>query len=185
MKSNKVWFIGLKVAFLIMCFTFGTAHSGDLSGWVDKWFKYTNTSKGYESWSDPNHAMGPESEKTTGYLKITGWNTTGQFLSCSVYEQDEEGNIDQIEIDLHYLGGTDLDFLCYYSDIVSEGEYTGFVLRIRGKESKGILKSAKFKTMGGFYWEKSQNFPDNGLAGGITITGSLIAESKLPSWVPK
>lgn len=189
MKSPKVWLIGLKVAFLITCFSFGTAHCQDLSGWVGTWFKLTYTYKGYDTFNDPSHIPEAQSGKTTAYLKMTAWNTTNQsdkFLSCSEYDQDEEGSINQNSITLHYLGGTDLDFLvlCH---IASE-ENIGFTARITGKESKGTLKSATFKTLGGYSYARSSDpilNPRNSKAEGLTITGSLISESKLPSWVPK
>jgi hypothetical protein len=79
-----------------------------------------------------------------------------------------------------------LDFLilCH---IVSE-ENIGFTARITGKESKGTLRSATFKTLGGYSYARSSDpilTPRNSSAEGLTITGSLISESKLPSWVPK
>ena len=189
MKSGKVWLIGLSVALLIICFTFGTAHSQDLSGWVDKWFKLTFSSKGYETFQNVNNVPGTESNKVVVYLKVTAWDTTNPsdpLLRCSAYNQ-EDGNVVEGIVELHYLGGLDLDFLCL-GVLVDNEEHGQFNARIAGKESEGILKSAKFKTMGGFYWERSSDpilAPRNSKAGGITITGSLIAESKLPSWVPK
>ena len=189
MKSHKVWLIGITVAFLITSFSIGTAHSQDLSGWVGMWFKLTSSSKGYDTSNDPTHIPQTLTGKGTAYLKITAWNTTNQsdkYLSCSEYDQDEDGNTNQSSIALHYLGGADLDFLvlCH---IASE-QNVGFTARITGKQSKGILKSATFKTLGGYSYSRSSDpilNPRSAEAEGLTITGSLISESKLPSWVPK
>ena len=186
MKSNKVCFCGLLVLFVIMCFTVSTTCAQDLSGWVGKWFKLTYIGKGYETFKSEDHIPGPQSNTTPLYLKITAWDTTDEsdlLLRCSEYDQGG-GEFNQRIVDLHYLGGSDLDFLCLsgFGDSESPEQFTA---RITGKESGGILKSAAFKTMGGIYWEKSQNVPRNSKAGGFTITGSLISESKLPSWVPK
>ena len=189
MKLCKICRVGLGITCGIILFTFSTAHSQDLSSWVGQWFKLTDSYKGYETASDPSHVPQSQTGKTAFYLNITGWNTTNQsdkFLTCSEYEQDEEGAILQNNITLHYLGGTDLDFLvlCH---IVSE-ENIGFTARITGKESVGAWKSATVKTIGGYSYARSGDpilSPRNGRAEGLTITGSLIPESKLPSWVPK
>ena len=189
MKSQKAWLIGITVAFLITFVSIGVAHSQDLSGWVGTWFKLTSTSKGYETSNEPNHIPQALSDKSTAYLKITAWNTANQsdkYLSCSVYDQNEDGNTNQSSITLHYLGGADLDFLvlCH---IASE-QNVGFIGRITGKQSTGILKSATFKTLGGYSYARSSDpilNPRSAEAEGLTITGTLIAESKLPSWVPK
>jgi len=189
MKSQKGWLTGLKVALLIIFLAFGTAHSQNLSGWVGKWFKLTYSSKGYETFNNPTHIPKSQSGKATLYLKVTAWNTTNQsdpFLECMEYDQDEEGNIYQNNISLHYLGGTDLDFLvlCH---VVSE-QRIGFTARITGKESQGALKSATFKTLGGYAYTRSSDpilNPRNSEADGVTITGGLISESKLPAWLSK
>ena len=189
MKSHTVWLIGIKVAFLIIFVFFATAHSQDLSGWVGQWFKLTSSSKGYDTSNDPTHIPQTLTGKNTGYLKITAWNTTNQndkYLSCSEYDQDEDGNTNQSSITLHYLGGADLDFLvlCH----IAGEQNVGFIARITGKQSAGILKSATFKTLGGYSYSRSSDpilNPRSAEAEGLTITGSLISESKLPSWVPK
>ena len=189
MKSCKVWLIGLKVAFLIICFTFGTAHSQDLSHWVGKWFKLVYNFKGYETFTNPTHLPETQNFKITLYLKITAWDTvdpSNPFLRCTEYGKNEEGNIYQHNIDLRYLGGTDLEFLVQCNFVSSEQEHIGFAAWIRGNESNGIVKSAKFKTLGGYSWERSGDplNPRDSQAEGVTINGNLISESLLPPWVP-
>ena len=171
----------------MMSFAVGTARAQDLSGWVGKWLKLTGSSKGYEATWEGNYIPQNES-KTVGpaYMKITAWDTTNPsdpFLRCSEYDQGG-GQFNQSIIDLHYIGGTDLDFLCW-TIIQSSEDHERFIARITGKESGGILKSATFKTIVFGYWAKSQYDPRGGEAGAITLTGSLISESKLPTWVPK
>jgi hypothetical protein len=187
MKSNKVWFCGFVVAFLVICFTASTTRAQGLSGWVGRWFKITYNSKGWDTENTgEDYYIRAQSDKVTPYLEITVWDTTDKsdpFLGCSAYHQ-EDGNVVQSLIDLHYVGGPDLDFLFlgFFVDTQHHEQFTG---RITGKESGGILKSATFKTTGGIYWDKGTFDIPSGKAGGFTITGSLISESKLPSWVPK
>jgi hypothetical protein len=186
MKSNKIWLLGLVVVFVVTYFAISTARAQDLSGWVGKWFKLTYKSNGFETFKSQSHTPGPQIETTPVYLKIAAWDTTDgsdPFLRGYGYNQ-EDGNVAEGIIDLHYLGGTDLDFLCW-GVLVDSDSHEQFTARITGKESGGILKSAAFKTMGGIYWEKSKNVPGNSKAGGFTIIGTLISESKLPPWVPK
>jgi hypothetical protein len=63
---------------------------------------------------------------------------------------------------------------------------SGFVVRIQGRKKGSVLKSASLKTLGGYYFETnkgvSSNSPES-LAGAISISGSLVPESKVP--VPK
>jgi hypothetical protein len=186
MKSNKVCFCCLVVLVVIMGFAVGTVHSQDLSGWVGKWFKVNYSTKGYETTSEGSYIPRTDNGKGISYLKITAWDTTNPsdpLLRYSAYGQ-EDGSVNETINYLHYLGGTDLDFLCL--DVLTDDSWhQTFTSRITGKESRGILKSATFKTMGGIYWEKNQYDPRESYAGSITITGTLISESKLPSWVPK
>jgi hypothetical protein len=194
MKSNKVWLFGFVVAIVMICFAISTADAQDLSGWVGKWFKINYSAKGYETTGEGSYIPRTENGTDSPYLKITAWDTTDPsdlLLRCSLYDQDYDEEVGQIIVDIHfvqihYLGGTDLDFLCLGFIADSEG-HEQFTVRITGKASGGILKSATFKTLGGFGWEKNQNDSDprKSWAGGLTITGSLISESKLPSWVPK
>ncbi len=187
MKSNKVWFCGFVVAFVITCFTASTTRAQDLSGWVGQWFKLTVNLK---EWNTQNtggdYFIQTQGSTVPAFLKITAWDTTDPsdpLLRCSGCDQGG-GEFNQYIVELHYLGGTDLDFLCL--GIVVESEHhEQFTARITGKESGGILKSATFKTMGGIEWTKNQDDPRSGKVGAFTITGSLISESKLPSWVPK
>ncbi len=65
---------------------------------------------------------------------------------------------------------------------------SGFTARIQGKDAGGILESATFKTMGGFYIEVIHGQGDAGVAdelseryaGGLSIIGNMIPEEKVP-----
>jgi hypothetical protein len=65
----------------------------------------------------------------------------------------------------------------------------GFTARITGSVSGGALKSAKFTSLGGYEWRiydvPGCNDCSAGKANGITFTGSLILDSKLPPDLPK
>ncbi len=77
---------------------------------------------------------------------------------------------------LHIIGGTPTDFLCW-SQV--NGDFTGgFAARIQGKENGGILKSATFKTLGGYYFETTSGTL---VAGKMSISGTLVPESKVPA----
>jgi hypothetical protein len=187
MKPKKVWLCGFMVAFVMVCFAVGTTHAQDLSGWVGKWFKLTGKVKEWNTQdTEGDYFIQTQGNTVSVFLKITSWDTTDPsdpLLRCSGYDQGG-GEFNQYIVDLHYLGGTDLDFLCL-GIIVDSEHHEQFTARITGKESGEILKSATFKTMGGTSWKKSQFDPRSGKEGGLTLTGSLIPESKLPSWVPK
>jgi len=50
------------------------------------------------------------------------------------------------------MGGSDLDFLCQSQVTDNAANSTeGFTARIVGKETAGVLKSATFKSLGGYY----------------------------------
>jgi hypothetical protein len=62
------------------------------------------------------------------------------------------------------------------------GDFTvGFTARIHGNEKNGISTGAIFNPLGGYYFEvnDTSGSPEY-WAGGFSITGKLIPESKVP-----
>ena len=103
-----------------------------------------------------------------------------------MYEHDSQsGEWVSETFPLQILAGSKLDFICWYQAI---GNFaSGFAARVQGIEAGGVLESASFRTMGGFYIEartgfdsKSQAEASEHYAGGFSITGTLISESKVP-----
>jgi hypothetical protein len=178
-RFAKGW-TGFLVIMAFMLFNLSTAYAQDLSGWVGKWFKLTVSQHGYQTLNGQGQ-LGPETETVTVYLNITAWDTTtdpaNPFLQATGYASGESG-----PMELYFIVGSDLDFVCLGVHNNSNGAHMEFTARISGKQSKGVLSSATFKSMGGYFYEADS--PTSGDAGSTTITGHLISESKLPPWVP-
>ncbi len=172
MKIGKVWLVSLMVGIFLGCLTFSTAHAQDMAIWTGKWFKLTTKYSGYSG------AISSYKETEVNYLKILNVDETNKVINFLNYFYEEyEWQIESV--DFHYFGGSSLDFLCYYFECEGEDRYCfGFTGRIQGKMKKGILTSATIKSLGGFEWDVY------GGAAGVTVTGSLIPESKLPPDIP-
>jgi hypothetical protein len=81
-------------------------------------------------------------------------------------------------LDLVLVGGSDLDFLVQYHVMDNAGKpMEGFTARIVGKGKGGVLTGASFKSLGGFYVDAVAT---TNCAGGLKLTGALIAQSKVP-----
>jgi len=181
MKIRKVWLVGLMVGIFIGCLIVNIAHAQDMAIWTGKWFKLTTKYSGY--YTNESGVISPHKETEVGYLKILNVDKTNKvvnFLSYG-YEDDEwQGESGE----WRYTGGNSLDFLCYYFECEGEDRYCfGFTGRIKGKMKGGILTSATITSLGGFEWN-IWNIYGTGAAG-VTVTGSLIPESKLPPDIPK
>jgi hypothetical protein len=166
----------------------------DLKNWSGQWLKVTLRYEGYflgRSNSGDSHTnlnlsdddgtpkMDRDIATTGAYLKFGSWDPSQNVLQGELYQYDTESNqwvSDPLAFQL--IGGTPTDFLVLTQ---VNGDFTsGFTARIRGKETGGILKSATFRTLGGYYVE---TYSDTLVAGRISISGSLVPESNVP--VPK
>jgi hypothetical protein len=175
MKIGKVWLVGLLVGVFIGFFAYGTAHTQDLTIWEGKWFKITqkNTEVSfYES------EMRSHTSTTIAYFKITEWDSANKQLKGINYDVEEEG-YDIQEFSLDIIAGNNLDFLCWTHFGEGEDGFMGLTMRVQGKMVNGVLKSGTIKSLGGFYWGKAENVEEYH-AGGISLTGKLISESKVP-----
>ena len=176
MKISKVWLVSLMVGIFLGCLTFSTAHAQDMSIWIGKWFKLTVKSSGYSI--NESEAISSYKETEVNYLKILNVDETNKvinFLNYFYHDDEWQGE----SVDFPYFGGSSLDLLCSYFGTEGGGAYLfGFTARIQGKMKKGILTSATIKSLGGFEWDVY------GGAAGVTVTGSLIPESKLPPDIP-
>lgn len=180
MKMGKFWFSNLMVVILIGFFSLSTANAWDMDDWGGKWFSITVKQKGYVYGSQAlNLGFGSDNETATTFLKITGWD--GNFLYGFVIYSGEDEALEAKPLNLKVIAGTNLDFLCYFpeSKIISTMTM-GFTARITGKlnTKTGSLKSATFKSLGGYYLEEESS---EYFAGGLTITGKWISEDKVPS----
>jgi hypothetical protein len=184
MKIRKVWLVGLMVGIFIGCLIVSTTHAQDMAIWTGKWFKSTTKYSGYNI--NESGVVSPYQATEGGdYAKILNVDETNKVVNLLGYSyENDEWHGESGE--WRYTGGNSLDFLIYYS--VCEGEKEapqkivycfGFTGRIQGKMKGGILTSATIKSLGGFEWRAGA-----GVAG-VTVTGSLIPESKLPPGIPK
>jgi hypothetical protein len=192
MRITKVWFVGLIVWVFIGFFIISTvyAQGWQMNDWVGKWFKITVKAKGYKF---DESGFVNYNQTIVVYIKVTAWvpdNPDDKVLQGLVY-QEEEDIWSTWPINLHYIAGNNLDFLCWfeqYSEDSNQREKNGFTARITGSVSGGALKSAKFKSLGGYEWA-IHDVPgcsdcSSGKARGTTLTGSLIADAKLPPDLP-
>jgi len=184
MKIGKLCLGSFLSLVVLGCFAVGMANAQfpDLSQWEGKWFKLT-----VKTTENVYNGASIQTEKINSviYLNITKFNSSAE-LTAVVWEQNEEGAgawEKQGEIKIKVIGGTDLDFLCTYmqsDDSLTNPQYFGFSARVTGKLSKGVLKSATFKSLGGFSWEQNLSLNSEYFASGFSISGSLVDSSKLP-----
>jgi hypothetical protein len=155
--------------------TITTANPGpslDLSAWVGKWFKITETDSGY---SITNSGLQEYTSSYDGYIKIWSWDQVNNILHGDRYEYDAGTNRWVSEpLDMHYFAGTPLDFLCWYqvTDNTTNTS-SGFNIHIQQITNNNGSVGATFRTLGGYYVEVNYS-------GGLTITGDLIPNSSVP-----
>ena len=183
MKISKLCLGGFLFFVLLAFFAAGMANAQfpDLSQWEGKWFKLTlKTTENVYS----GDKIEIENISNVLYLGITKFNSPTELIGV-VWEQTDTPAWEPFDIKIKVIGGTDLDFLCTYmetEDILSptNPSFFGFAARITGKLSKGVLKSATLKTLGGFTWEQHPSPDLEYIASGLSMSGSLIDPSKLP-----
>jgi hypothetical protein len=130
--------------------------------------------------------MGTDRENIVAYLNFTTWDSQQNVLQGQLYQQDSsKGQWVQEPITLRFIDGTPTDFLCWSQ--VNGDTTAGFTARIQGKQRGGILTSATFTTLGGYYFQINSTGGASGsqqfLAGEISVNGSFVPASKVP--VPK
>jgi len=147
--------------------------SPDMTIWVGKWFKITEKITGF---SVGTSGIVKDSGSYVGYLKFQNWDPNNKTFQADRYEQDTNGQWFIEPGTLLYIAGNDLDFLCSFQVTDSAtNTMEGFTARIQGRETGGVLNSATFKTLGGYYVEKSNGSgPTEHYAGGLKITGKLV-----------
>ncbi len=151
-----------------------------MATWVGLWVKITTTSKGSCHGSS---GMVGNGGSQVGYLKFWNWDSTNQVLQADLYEYDTAtAQWSSQPLDLVFVGGSDLDFLAQYQVTDTATNSTeGFTARIVGKGKGGVLTGATFKSLGGYYIDTlNQSGAITNCAGGLKITGTLIAVSKVP-----
>ena len=185
MKIGKVCLGGFLALAFWGFFAVGMANAQfpDLTQWEGKWFKLS-----MKTTETVYNGATIETKKINSalYLNITEFDPP-QELTAEVWQQNEAGAWEQSEIRIMVVGGTDLDFLCAYTQLTGSQTnplYFGFSARVTGKLSKEVLKSATFKTLGGFSWEQNFSLNSEYFVSGFSISGSLIDPSKLPFTPP-
>ena len=143
-----------------------------LSVWVGKWFKITETNTGYDL---TDSTMTKNKSSHVGYLKFWHWDSGNNVLQEDLYGYDADKKQWASEpLDLHYLAGSQLDFLCWFqlNDDTTD-TYTGFTAHIQQTTDDGSVKTT-FDTLGGYYVDGGNS------VGGLTITGNEIPASSVP-----
>jgi hypothetical protein len=155
----------------------------DLSVWVGKWFKLTEKNTGFVAGSSGG-SLTNEKLSLVAYVKFWRWDQANRVLQGDQYTKDgQTGQWMSEPLMLDFIAGSHLDFLC--SSGVAGDVTMGFTARIQAKEGNEGLGSATFKTLGGYYIEENkQSGSGSGsseyFVGGLSITGNLIPESKVP-----
>ena len=156
------------------------SQNGGITIWEGQWFKLTSKITGSCSGAS---GMVTDSASDVGYLKLWKWDPDNKTLQSDLYEHDTTtGQWCSQSISLLFMGGSDLDFLCQSQVTDNAANSTeGFTARIVGKETAGVLKSATFKSLGGYYIDSlDQSGAIANCAGGLKLTDALIATSKVP-----
>jgi hypothetical protein len=140
-------------------------------------YYYGQSSSRESSAGENSPGMAKDHDNIGAYLKFGSLDPNQpDVLQGELYQYDTKSSQwVKDSLTLHVIGGTSTDFLCWSQ--VNGDFTTGFTARIQGRKTGGILKSATFKTLGGYYLETSSGNP---VAGGISINGSLVPESKVP-----
>jgi hypothetical protein len=158
----------------------GPGVSGGMTIWVGQWFKLTTKITGSCSGTS---GMMSDSGSYVGYLKLWQWDPDNNVLQGDLYENDTAtSQWSSQSFPLLFIAGSDLDFICQSQVTDNAANSTqGFTARIVGKEPAGVLKSATFKSLGGYYIDAlDQSGTIVNCAGGLKLTGTLIPESKVP-----
>lgn len=183
MKMLKSGWSGFLVVVLLGFLTVNTADAQfpNLSGWAGKWFKLTVKTTGalYDG-----SKIQTSNDTSTNYLYLKRFNYPSELI-VTLWQQNDAGGWEVLvdELSVRVVGGTDLDFLCVATleiDIPSNSRFFGFAARVTGKLTKGELKSATFKSLGGFSWEQLLDLDPEYFASGISVNGSLVDPTKLP-----
>ena len=147
-----------------------------MATWVGRWVKITTKTTGS---CHVSSGMVSDGGSQVGYLKLWNWDSTNQILQADLYQYDAAtAQWASQPLDLVLVGGSDLDFLVQYHVMDNAGKpMEGFTARIVGKGRGGVLTGASFKSLGGFYVDAGAT---TNCAGGLKLTGALIAESKVP-----
>ena len=158
----------------------GSSTAEDMTLWIGKWFKVTEKNTGYHFDSS---ALNKSNAAYIGYLKFYEWDPANKILRGDRYGLDTGGQWTSEPLTLHYLAGSDLDFLCWAQE--TGDTIMGFTARIKGQKSNGELVKATFKTLGGYYLDASNDGGSGAgstefWAGALSVTGVLIPEAEAP-----
>ncbi len=182
MKIGKLCLGGFLVLVFLGLFAIGMANAQfpDLSQWEGTWFKLSQ--KTTENVYNGTNIV-TQKINSVIYLNIKQFIPPAE-LAGVVWQQNDAGAwVPAMAISIKVIGGTDLDFLCAFmqsDDSLTNPQFFAFSARVTGKLSKGVLKSATFKTLGGSSWEQNLSLNSEFFVSGFSISGNLIDPSKLP-----
>jgi len=179
--KNKIGIVMVFIALLLMLSSQVCAAPPDMSQWVGKWFSVKTTQKG-TGFDTSVSKFYKDSGSESAYMNIWNWDPIKQefqFDFCQFDKDDGQWSIENLKFD--FLAGTNVKFLWLYDGRDKDGgnEGTVFTALMEGKEKNGMLQSANIKTLGGAFVDIYDD-DTKVSAGTFTITGKMIASSKVP-----
>jgi hypothetical protein len=157
----------------------------DFTDWEGTWFQLKLKQKGV---STEDGGWEKDKDKTKLYLLLDTYQAStpeGPVFEC-VFVIKDAGVYFGLPADLRLMSafGNFEDFVLWGvldvdGDIdMGDGTRIGFAAQVRGKEkSNGALKSASFKSLGGFTVEQD---PGESFALGFSLKGERVREKELP-----
>ena len=169
------------IALLLMLSSQVCAAPPDMSQWVGKWFSLKTKQNG-TGFDTSVSKFFKDSVSESAYINIWNWdpiNQEFQFDLCQLDKTDGKWSVEENLI-ISFLTGTNVKFLWSYDSLDKDGnkEGTVFTAVMEGREKNGMLQSANIKTLGGAIVNIYDDTKVS--AGSFTVTGKMIASSKVP-----
>jgi len=156
--------------------------------WTENWLKVAVAADGDDI---EVLSLSDEDRKETAYLKISDWDPVSQVLQATLNVRDDDRHgWSSVPFPLHYISGTNLDFLCWAQVTGDNGVIYAITARVRGTLKGGVLRSATFTTVGGYYVqtlrsnessdEDDEDSDHEHQGGQLKIKGKLISKTRIP-----
>lgn len=153
--------------------------AADPGVWVGRWFKVTIALNRQHLTSS---GVRPDRQRGTAYGKVESWNATdGTFATTFHFYAPDSRTWFVRSVDVAVFAGSDLDLFVTATSATSLQEIA-FTGRLQGKQKGGVLKSASFRSLGGYSWEIDDVPGSNERwIGAFSLGGKMVDESKVPA----
>jgi hypothetical protein len=165
------------IILVLTAFSFSASYAQGLSIWNGKWFKITEKVSLLQT--NESGSISPSKYSQRTYMQIYDVDNTNGILQCNSYDYRDGGLISTGPIVMQVLAGSALDFIWWIqlTPEVNKVVTGGAAGRIQGKMKNDVLNGATLKTVG----MAASITTDLGPAvGGVSWSGSLVPESKVP-----